>query len=383
MSRPALGRRARASSRTNASTSSCDGTLPPTRLRNSTGRDAVQRQLHVFDHLTVAHFNHDKDASAECQPLELHHWKWIERDGPQHADLDAGGAGLGGDGLQDAAHDAVANQHDLGVVGHTTLRRGSRAARRSCTWLRARERASPSSSTSRCKRRDEIAARRGRSGHGPLGQMRRRRGLRKFDRLHHLADESVGHHHHRVAITVGQIEGQRGQVRHLLHGVRRQHDGAVVAVAAALHHLVVVALLGGNVAQAGPAARNVGDDAGQFRAGHVADAFLHQADAGAARCRHGAHARRRCAVKHIDGRDFALRLHVDAAGFRHELRRRLGDLAGRRNGIAVECAASGQNGALDDGFVALHQLLAHAIAPSAAAFAARASIRARSAGGKP
>ena len=57
---------------------------------------------------------------------------------------------------------------------------------------------------------------------------------------------------HRVAIAVGQLKGQRRQVRHLLHRVRRQHDRAVVAVAAALHHLVIVALLGADVAQPGP-----------------------------------------------------------------------------------------------------------------------------------
>ena len=66
----------------------------------------------------------------------------------------------------------------------------------------------------------------------------------KLDRLHHLADEAIGEHDDRIAIAIGKFEGQGGQVGHLLHGIGREHDGAVVAVAAALHHLVIIALLG-------------------------------------------------------------------------------------------------------------------------------------------
>ncbi len=33
----------------------------------------------------------------------------------------------------------------------------------------------------------------------------------KFDRLHHLADIAVGQNDERIAVFVGQIEGQRGQ----------------------------------------------------------------------------------------------------------------------------------------------------------------------------
>ena len=73
---------------------------------------------------------------------------------------------------------------------------------------------------------------------------------------------------------------------HLLHGIGREDQGAVVAVAAALDDLEVVALLGSDVAEPGSAAHDVGDDAGQFGSGEIADAFLHQADAGTARCGH-------------------------------------------------------------------------------------------------
>ena len=123
----------------------------------------------------------------------------------------------------------------------------------------------------------------------------------------------------------------------------------------------------------GPAAHDVGDHAGQLRAGHVADAFLHQADAGTARRRHGAHAGGGGAVQHVDGGHFALGLQKDAAGLRHVERGGFGNLAGRRDGIAVEGAAAGQNRALHDGFVALDQLFAHRLHPPLTA-AARSTV---------
>ena len=215
------------------------------------------------------------------------------------------------------------------------------------------------------------------SGHRP-GRRFRQHGLRgKLHRLHHLAHKAIRHHHHRRAIAVGQVESQRGQVRHLLRRVGRQHNGVIAAVAAALHHLVIIALLGGDVAQPWPAARNVGDDAGQLRSRHVADAFLHQADAGPAGRGHASHSGRGGAVKHVDGRNFTLGLQKHAAGLRHVERRRLGNLAGRSNGIAIKRAASGQNGALHQRIVALHQLPAHARAPSAIGAAAFAWAVAR------
>ena len=142
----------------------------------------------------------------------------------------------------------------------------------------------------------------------------------------------------------------------------REDQSAVVAVAAALDHLVIVALLGGDVAEARSAARDVGDDAGQLGASHVADTFLHEADAGAAGGGHAADTRRRCAVEHVHGGDFALGLQKDAARLRHIERSGFGDLTGRGDGISVEGAAPGENGALDDGLVALDQLLAHGTA---------------------
>ena len=164
--------------------------------------------------------------------------------------------------------------------------------------------------------------------------------LGELHRFHHLADESICHQYNRVAIAVGQFEGQRGQIRHLLHGIGRKHDGAVVAVAAALHHLVIVALLGCNVAQPRAAAGNVGDHAGQFRAGHVTDAFLHQADSRAAGRGHRPHASRRCTVEHVYSRYFAFGLQVDTACMRHIPGRSFRDLACRGDGVSIKGTAS-------------------------------------------
>ena len=113
----------------------------------------------------------------------------------------------------------------------------------------------------------------------------------QIERLHHLPDETIGQDDRRIAIVVGQFEGQDGEVGHLLHRGGRQHEVAIVAVASALHHGEVVALLGSDVAQARAAAHHVDDHAGQFRAGEVRDAFLHQAEAGSGGCGHDAHAR--------------------------------------------------------------------------------------------
>ena len=75
--------------------------------------------------------------------------------------------------------------------------------------------------------------------------------------------------------------------------------------------------------------------------------------------RHGADAGRGGAVEHIDGGHFAFGLQEDAAGVRQVERGSFGDLAGRRDGIAVESAASGEDGGLYDGFIALDQLFCH------------------------
>ena len=109
---------------------------------------------------------------------------------------------------------------------------------------------------------DQVLARFRRTLHRP--GLLRRLDLAHLDleRLHHLADITVGQDECRIAIVVGKIEGQHGEVEHLLHRSRRQHDVAVAAMAAALDDAEVVALLRSDVAQAGTAAHHVDDHAG-------------------------------------------------------------------------------------------------------------------------
>ena len=89
-----------------------------------------------------------------------------------------------------------------------------------------------------------------------------------------------------------------------------QDDGLVVAVAAALHRLIVIALLRADVAQARAGAHDVDDDRRQLGAGQVGDAFLHQADARSGGGGHGQLAGAGRAVDHVDGAGLALRLEI-------------------------------------------------------------------------
>ena len=104
---------------------------------------------------------------------------------------------------------------------------------------------------------------------------------RQFDRFHHLADRPVQQQAGDGEIFLRQVEGQRQQIHRFLDRGRRQHDGMVIAMPAALADLVVIALRGGDVAQARPAAHHVDQHHRYFRAGDIGQALLHQADAGA------------------------------------------------------------------------------------------------------
>src|ERR1019366_1859555 len=77
------------------------------------GTSTIERQAHIFEQLAIAHLYNDEDACAPCRTLKLLCWKWIQRDRPQQAYVEDIGAGLGGDRFEDAAHDAVANEHYL------------------------------------------------------------------------------------------------------------------------------------------------------------------------------------------------------------------------------------------------------------------------------
>src|SRR5208283_856147 len=79
-------------------------------------------------------------------------------------------------------------------------------------------------------------------------------------------------------------------------------------------------------------------------------------EAGAGGCGHDASPGRSCAVHHVDGGDFALRLEKRAVDLRQKEGCRFGDLAGGSDGISEIGAASGEDGTLDDGDISLTEL---------------------------
>ena len=178
----------------------------------------------------------------------------------------------------------------------------------------------------------------------------------ELERLHHLPDKTVGQHDCRVAVFVREIEGQHGKVGHLLYRGRRQHDIAVVAVAAAFHHGEIVALFRPDVAEARSAAHYIDDHAGQFGAGEVGNAFLHEAEARPGGSTHDADPSRRCPIHHVDGGNFAFRLQERPADLRQIQRRSLDDFAGRCDRIPVVRPAPGKDCSLNHSDIAFTQL---------------------------
>lgn len=105
----------------------------------------------------------------------------------------------------------------------------------------------------------------------------------------------------------------------------------------------------------GAAAHDIHHERGQFAAGEIADSLLLQADSEPRTRGHRAAAVRGGAHDHVDRGDFALRLQERAPEFRETARRGVGDFAGRRDRVAEEAFASGEQRAVDHGFVALQQ----------------------------
>ena len=110
-----------------------------------------------------------------------------------------------GHGLQYPAHDAVTHQHNLRVAGRPLFGAGFALLGHLVLGLEAAH-VLLQFVQIEMQRGNEIGARGRGSGHRPRGEMRRRGRLRKRDRLHHLADETVGHEHHRVTIAVGKVK---------------------------------------------------------------------------------------------------------------------------------------------------------------------------------
>jgi len=133
----------------------------------------------------------------------------------------------------------------------------------------------------------------------------------------------------------------------------------VVAVAAALDALEIVALRSLNVAEAGAAAHDIEDDAGQLRAGAVGYAFLLEADAGAGRRGNGAGAGAGCAIDHVYCRDLAFGLEEAASDLGHTCGHVLRYLCLRGDRIAEEETGACANSGFRDCFATLHKSQCH------------------------
>jgi len=95
-----------------------------------------------------------------------------------------------------------------------------------------------------------------------------------------LTDGAISEDHYDGTIFLGQIKSQHGQIHGFLHRSRSQDDTAIIAMATTMHHLVIVSLGGGDIAQTGATAHHIHQHNREFGTGDVRDSFSHQADAG-------------------------------------------------------------------------------------------------------
>ncbi len=158
----------------------------------------------------------------------------------------------------------------------------------------------------------------------------------------HLAQVAVAHQHDGIAVLEGQIERLHAQLEHLLRRRGREDESVRVAVAQAAAGQLDVGLLGTDVAEAGAAAHDVEEDAGDLGADHVGDPFEHQAEPGRRGEGHAAHAGSATAVHHVDRRHLAHRLDEHTIQLRQELGQQLGAFRRRCDRIAEEVTAAGE-----------------------------------------
>ena len=128
-------------------------------------------------------------------------------------------------------------------------------------------------------------------------------------------------------------------------------------MAAALDGLEIIGLAGLDGSQSGASAGHVHDEGGQFGAGHVGNAFLHEADARGGGGGHDALAGSGAAIDHVDGCNLTFGLeHHHAGGFPGFLRGQgLQDLRLRRDRVAEISVATAADGGMGNGFIAFHQ----------------------------
>jgi hypothetical protein len=96
----------------------------------------------------------------------------------------------------------------------------------------------------------------------------------------HLAEVAVREHHNGVAVLHRELEGDEGEVEHLLWSGGSEDDGVRVAMAQPAAGELDVALLRPDVAEPRPAPHHVHHDAGNLGSDHVGKALEHQAEAG-------------------------------------------------------------------------------------------------------
>ena len=192
-----------------------------------------------------------------------------------------------------------------------------------------------------------------------LGQERIAHHVGQLDGLHHDADDAVDQDHHGIAILLGVVPGMVGHVDRFLHGLGREHQQLVAAVAVRLGCLPVVLLRTGDRADAGAAAHDRADDNRKMIAGRLGDALRLQRDAAGGRGGHRTRAAKGGAVDHIDGGDFGFALQEDAANLRHSSGEILGNFILGSDRVTGKEAASASDGSFSNRFAALHEPLFH------------------------
>jgi len=185
--------------------------------------------------------------------------------------------------------------------------------------------------------------------------------VREGDCFHHLPNEGVCQEDDGGPVLEGPVEGFACEVEHFLNAAGGKYGDTVVSMAAAFCGGEVVALFGGDVAQARACAHDVDDDGGQAGSGEVGYTLLHEAQAWAGSGGHGSGAACGGAVDHVDGGNFVFSLHGQGTGLWEEADGGLDEVAGGRDGIAEEGPASGGQGAADGGIVALEEGTCHGV----------------------
>ena len=78
---------------------------------------SIQGETHIFEHLSVAHFDDKEDARVFRKALEVQFWKRIESDGSQDPHADSFCPRLGSYGFQNSCYDPVSNKNNLRIPG--------------------------------------------------------------------------------------------------------------------------------------------------------------------------------------------------------------------------------------------------------------------------